>query len=47
MGSFESSTWDDSSSEDDYDINEEEDVALVLMMHKNKRPNHAGSIFGH
>lgn len=26
---------------------EEEDIALVLMMHANKKPKHGGSVIGH
>src|SRR4051812_33746526 len=37
MSSFEFSLWDDSSSEEECDMTEQEDTASILMMHKNKR----------
>lgn len=41
------SLYDDSSSEEAYDMTKEEDIALTLMMHKNKNPKHGGTIYGH
>ena len=35
----------DSSDEEEFDLQEEEDLAIILSMH-NKRPKHSGSVFG-
>ena len=35
------------SSDEEYDLEEEEDIALILMLHnKTKRPKRGGSVFG-
>ena len=33
------------SSGEEYDLEEEEHIALILMLHKSKKPNHGGSVF--
>ena len=38
--------YDDSCSGEEWDLEEDED-ALVLMLHKNKRPKHDGSVIDH
>jgi hypothetical protein len=35
-----------SSSDDEWDLSEEEDIAMILALHANKRPKHGGSVFG-
>ena len=47
MGSCGSSSWDDSSSDEEFDLAEEEDIALLIALHKRKKPKHDGSVFGH
>jgi hypothetical protein len=37
----------DSSDDEEYDMQEDEAIAMVLIMHMNKRPKHVGSLFGH
>jgi hypothetical protein len=39
-------SFDDSSSDEEWELEEDEDIAMVLMLHKNKRPKHGGSVFG-
>ena len=39
-----SSSYD--SSEEEFDIEEEEDLAIILAMHINKKPKHGGSVMG-
>ena len=39
-----SSSYD--SSEEEFDIEEEEDLAMILAMHINKKPKHGGSVMG-
>ena len=34
------------SSDKDFDLVEEEDIAMLTIMHKNKSPKHGGSLFG-
>ena len=34
------------SSEEEFDIEEEEDLAMILAMHINKKPKHGGSVMG-
>ena len=34
------------SSDDEFDLEEEEDVLMLLALHANKRPKHGGSVFG-
>jgi hypothetical protein len=41
-----SSTYDYSTSDEEFDMEEEEDIAMILALHKNKRPKHGGSVFG-
>ena len=50
MSSCDSSVWDDSSSDEEYDLADKEDtislvIALLVMMHK-KGPKHGGYVFG-
>jgi hypothetical protein len=40
-----SSSYDYSSSDDECDLEEEEDIAVLLGLHANKRPKHSGSVF--
>jgi hypothetical protein len=37
----------DSSSDDEWDLSEEEDIMMILALHTNKRPKHGGSISGY
>lgn len=47
MSAFQSSLWDDSSSEDEYEYDmNKEDISFILMMHKIKRLKHGGYVFG-
>ena len=39
-----SSSYD--SSEEEFDMEEEEDLAMILAMHINKKPKHSGSVMG-
>ena len=39
-----SSSYD--SFDEEFDLQEEEDLAMVLAMHINKKPKHGGSVFG-
>jgi hypothetical protein len=39
-------SFDYTSCNEEFDIEEEDDVGMFLLMHKNKRPKHGGSIFG-
>ena len=39
-----SSSYD--SSEEEFYIEEEEDLAIILAMHINKKPKHGGSVMG-
>ena len=39
-----SSSYD--SCEEEFDIEEEEDLAMILAMHINKKPKHGGSVMG-
>ena len=34
------------SSGEEFDLQEEEDLAMVLAMHINRKPKHGGSVFG-
>ena len=34
------------SSEEEFDMEEEEDLAMILAMHINKKPKHGGSVMG-
>ena len=34
------------SSDEEFDLQEEEDLAIILAMQINKRPKHGGSVFG-
>lgn len=38
--------WDGSSSEEEYDMDEEEDIALIIWMEKNKMPKYGGFVVG-
>ena len=40
------SLYDDSSSDEEWDLEEEEDIAMLLILHKNKQPKHSGSVWG-
>lgn len=46
MGSCASSSWDDSSKDEEFDLAEEKDIALLVAMHERKKPKHDGSVFG-
>lgn len=46
MSSCDSNYYDDSSLDEEFDLSEEEDIAMIVMMHKNKRLKHGGSVFG-
>lgn len=37
---------DDSSSDEEFDLTEEGDIAMLVTMHKRKKPKHDGSVFG-
>ena len=39
-----SSSYD--SSEEEFDMEEEEDLAMIIAMHINKKPKHGGSVMG-
>ena len=41
-----SSFVDDSSSDEEFDLHEEEDIAMLVAMHKGKKPKHGGSVYG-
>jgi hypothetical protein len=41
-----SSSYDHLSFNDEWDLEEEEDIAMLLALHANKRPKHRGSVFG-
>ena len=41
-----SSPWGDSSSDEKFNMNEEEKNMLILTMHAKKRVKHGGSVFG-
>lgn len=43
-----SSLWDDSTSEDEYDLEEDKDMSIINFVHieKNKRPKHDGFVVG-
>jgi len=34
------------SSEDEFDMEEEEDLAMIIALHINKKPKHGGSVMG-
>jgi hypothetical protein len=38
--------FDDSFSTEEFDMGEDEDIAMILLLHKNKRPKHGGSVIG-
>lgn len=46
MSSVDSSFVDDSSSDEEFDLHEEEEVAMLVAMHKRKKPKHGGSVHG-
>ena len=46
MSSVDSSFVDDSSSDEEFDLHEEEDIAMLVTMHKGKKPKHGGSVYG-
>jgi hypothetical protein len=41
------SLYEDSTFNDEWDLSEEEDTALILALHMSNRPKHGGSVFGH
>jgi hypothetical protein len=47
MSSCDSSFMDDYSSDEEFDLNKEEDIAMLVAMHKGKKPKHGGSVYGH
>ena len=44
MSSVDSSFVDDSSSDEEFDLHEEEEIAMLVAMHKRKKPKHGGSV---
>ena len=46
MSSCDSFFVDDSSSDEEFDLNKEEDIAMLVAMHKGKKPKHSGSVSG-
>ena len=46
MSSVDSSFVDDSSSDEEFDLHEEEEIAMLVAMHKRKKPKHGGSVYG-
>ncbi|KAI5008129.1 hypothetical protein ZWY2020_009177 [Hordeum vulgare] len=46
MSSVDSSFVDDSSSDEEFDLHEEEDIDMLVSMHKWKKPKHDGSVYG-
>ena len=42
MSSVHPSFTDDSSSDDEFDLHKEEDIAMLVAMHKGKKPKHGG-----
>jgi hypothetical protein len=38
-------SYDYSNPDDEWDLSEEEDIAMILSLHANKRKKHGGSIF--
>ena len=38
--------YDDSSSDEEFDLAEEEDIAMLVIVHKNKRLKHGGFVLG-
>ncbi|EMS61217.1 hypothetical protein TRIUR3_16734 [Triticum urartu] len=46
MSSVDSSFVDDSSSDEEFDFHEEEEIAMLVAMHKRKKPKHDGSVYG-
>ena len=46
MSSSDPSFVDDSSSDVEFDLNEEEDIAMLVVMHKGKKPKHGGYVYG-
>ena len=47
MSLCDSSFMEDSLSGEEFDLNEEEDIAMLVAMHKRKKPKHGGSVYGH
>ena len=46
MSSVDFSFVDDSSSDEEFDLHEEEEIAMLVAMHKRKKPKHGGSVYG-
>ena len=46
MSSVDSSFVDDSSSDEEFDLHEVKEVAMLVAMHKRKKPKHGGSVYG-
>ena len=46
MSSVDSSFVDASSSDDEFDLHEEEEIDMLVTMHKRKKPKHGGSVYG-
>ena len=46
MRLVDSSFVDESSSDEEFDLHEEEDIAMLVAMHKGKKPKHGGSVYG-
>ena len=47
MSSRDSSFMDDSSSDEEFDLAEEEDIAMLVAMHKRKATKYDGFMYGH
>lgn len=45
MSSVDSSFVDNSSSNKEFDLQEEEEIAMLVAMHKRKKPKHGGSVY--
>ena len=46
MCSCDSKYYDYSSSDEEFDLIEEEDIAMLVAMHKRKKPKHGGFVYG-
>ena len=47
MSSCDSFSMDDSLLDEEFDFTEEEDIAMLVAMHKRKKLKHGSSMFGH
>ena len=46
MRSVDSSFVDDLSSDEEFDLHEEEEIAMLVAMHKRNKPKHGCSVYG-